>query len=139
MTQIVGLTAVDPLGRSRTDALDPSASWVETTFAPPLNVHPAPSKPLSLCPGTSVYQLLSPAVRNGWENAWSKQIDVSSVVASVVAACAGSAVRPASNAPSVRARRLKRHFFISYAPSVVCTGSRAISQPHETSGFASPA
>ena len=38
------LTADDPLGRSRTDAVDPSASRVETTLAPPLNVHPAPSK-----------------------------------------------------------------------------------------------
>ena len=39
-----GLTAAEPLGRSSTEPAVPSASVVETTWAPPVRVQPVPSK-----------------------------------------------------------------------------------------------
>src|SRR5579871_4637195 len=84
---MVGLTALDPLGRSRTEAVDPSASCVVIILAPPLSCQPVPSKSPGVCPGISVYQLLSWADRNGCVSSGSAHADVSSevVVAEVAA------------------------------------------------------
>src|ERR1035437_8727859 len=60
---MVGLTAFEPLGRSRTSPVWPSASCVVTILAPPLSVHPPASKLSTVCPGVSMYQLASPADR----------------------------------------------------------------------------
>ena len=72
MRQIVGLTACEPLGRSSTEPVVPSASVVVMILAPPLSTQPVPSKLLALWPGASAYQLLSCQDRNGCESGeWS--------------------------------------------------------------------
>ena len=59
VTQITGLSASDPLGRSRTCPVAPSDSVVETILAPPLSVHPSPLKLSLVSPVIDVYQLVS--------------------------------------------------------------------------------
>src|SRR5512135_1442034 len=109
MTQIVGLTACEPLGRSSTEPLLPSDSVVLTTCAPPVNVQPVPSNPPGDWPGTSMYSLLSPSATNGCDSRGLVHQDVSTELSGLVAARAGVTARPAITA--LRASGLKRNFF----------------------------
>ncbi len=65
-TQIGGLTAFPPCGRSRTEPSLPSAIVDGSIWAPSLSVQPSPVKLPADCPGASVYQCESPIERNGW-------------------------------------------------------------------------
>ena len=136
MTHIVGLTALDPLGRSRTEIIDPSASCVVIILAPPLSCQPVPSKLPGVCPGISVYQLLSWADRNGCVSSGFAHADVSiEVVVAAWALPAASAAMPTAMQAARRARTA--YFMWARTFRGECWQPSHLTQ-RETSGFASP-
>ena len=79
VTHIGGLTAVDPLGRSRTEPTEPFARVVVMILARPVSCQPVPLKPLATSPGISVYQLLSFEDENGCESSGFTHQEVSTI------------------------------------------------------------
>src|SRR5450755_534032 len=108
--------------------------------APPVRIQPVPAKLSALSPGASAYRLLSPIDKNGWISAGATHAEVlvaddrpPVATANLLAAIAGPAAAPAPRMritplrPAILANRRKRNCFIAYTPSMVSTGSRAIS------------
>src|ERR1700722_8798505 len=85
-------------------------------LAPPVSVHPPPSKLPGVSPGANVYQLPSPAERYGWDSCGFVHADVSIGVFGLGLASAGVTAKPARTTaiPALRLsdRGLKRFFVI---------------------------
>src|SRR5437764_5653046 len=112
--QKLGLTAFAPLGRSSTGPVWPCCSVAFVIEAAPVRVQPVPAKLPGVWPGVRVYQLLSPAYRNGCVSAGSTHCEASVIEASVIgfsacsvdrfAAWAGTAPISSSALHAARAR-----------------------------------
>src|SRR2546423_173246 len=103
VTQKGGLTACEPLGKSSTELVVPPSIVAFLMLAWPLSVQPVPAKLLPVCPGASMYHLLSPAYRKGCASVGSTQEELSSAFG---AACAGTA--PISSTAPTAATALRK-------------------------------